>query len=57
MTMFRTNADGTAVCLHRDLSVCPECSHHPHVVEVSGAHYAFPDKATADEARLVLADI
>jgi hypothetical protein len=49
--MFRTNADGTAVCPHRDLSVCPACASDPAVVEVVGAHYYIPD--AAERARLL----
>lgn len=43
---FRTNDDGTAVCPHRDLTVCAECATHPEVVAVAGAHFHMPD---ADE--------
>lgn len=48
---FRTQADGTAVCPHRDLSVCPPCATDPAIVEVAGAHYHLPDPA--DRAALV----
>jgi hypothetical protein len=45
MTTYRSNADGTAVCPHRDLSVCPHCATDPTLVEVAGAHYHLPDPA------------
>ena len=58
---YRTNADGSAVCPHRDLTVCPhrdltvcpDCATHPHIVEVVGAHYHLPD--AADRAELLVA--
>lgn len=52
-TKYRTNADGSAVCPHRDLSVCADCATHPHIVEVFGAHYHLPD--AADRAELLAA--
>ncbi len=42
---YRTNADGSAVCPHRDMSVCADCATHPHIVEVFGAHYHLTDPA------------
>lgn len=42
---WRTNADGSLVCPHRDLSVCAECARHPEVIEVYGAHYWDPDES------------
>ena len=39
---WRTNADGSLACPHRDLSVCPTCAEHPEVAEVVGAHYWDP---------------
>lgn len=42
---YRTNADGSAACHHRDLTVCTNCATHPHIVEVFGAHYYLPDPA------------
>lgn len=42
-TVVRLNADGTAVCPHRDLSVCDACAKDPRFVEVAGAHYFIPD--------------
>lgn len=37
---YRTNADGSAVCAHRDLSCCPACvASDPLLVEVAGVHY------------------
>jgi len=39
---FRTNPDGSAVCPHRDLSVCGECAELPDVVDVYGAHFVLP---------------
>src|SRR3546814_1382936 len=32
-TVYRTNADDSLVCPHRDLSVCPPCADHPHIVD------------------------
>ena len=41
---FRENVDGTAVCIHRDLSCCPECAAaHVEIVEVDGVHYLMED--------------
>ncbi len=51
---YRTNADGSAVCPHRDMSVCADCATHPHIVEVYGAHYHLPD---ADDRAELLAAI
>lgn len=45
------NADGSAVCAHRDLSVCPTCATHPFYVDVVGAHYWVPE--AADRAELL----
>lgn len=53
---FRSNADGTAVCPHRDLSVCTECASHPEIVEVSGAHFHIADPAERAELAAMLAD-
>lgn len=39
---WRTNADGSLVCPHRELSVCPDCAAHPDVIEVEGAHFHDP---------------
>lgn len=51
---YRTNADGTAVCPHRDLSVCPDCyTADPALIEVAGAHFHVTDL----HERLVLAVI
>jgi hypothetical protein len=36
---WRTNADGSLVCDHRDMSVCRECAQHPLVLDCMGAHY------------------
>jgi hypothetical protein len=38
-----TQADGTIVCRHRDLSCCADCAKHPFVVEVAGAHFYVPN--------------
>lgn len=54
MTIYRTNADGSAVCPHRDLSVCPECATDPAMVEVFGAHYYLPDPV---ERAILLAEL
>jgi hypothetical protein len=41
---YRFNADGSAVCAHRDLSVCPKClAADPNLVDVSGAVYLVDD--------------
>lgn len=42
-TVVRLNADGTAVCPHRDLSVCSHCATDARYIEVAGAHYFIPD--------------
>lgn len=42
---FRSNADGTAVCAHRDLTVCADCATDETIVEVFGAFYHLPDPA------------
>lgn len=36
---WATNADGSLVCPHRDLSVCSACAGLPGVTEVVGAHF------------------
>lgn len=56
MPNFRTNADGSAVCPHRDLSVCPGCASDPAVVEVAGAHYYVPDPAERVALDALIAD-
>lgn len=43
MPAFRTNADGSLVCPHRDLSVCPPCAMLPNVREVYGAYFLMTD--------------
>lgn len=44
MSLPRTyNADGSAVCRHRDLSVCAECATDDRYVEVYGVHYFIDD--------------
>src|SRR5580765_4967327 len=50
---FRTNADGSAVCPHRDLSVCRECAALPGVVDVYGAHYVLPPDDAAASAFVI----
>lgn len=57
MTRYRTNADGSAVCPHRDLSVCPACRKDPNLVEASGAWFHFPEPGMADLARAEIARI
>jgi hypothetical protein len=47
---WRTNADGSLACPHRDLSVCPLCAAHPDVYDIAGAHYHL----TTAEAAIVL---
>lgn len=47
MMKYRSNADGSAVCAHRDLSVCDACADSDEaLVEVVGAHFYVPN---ADE--------
>lgn len=50
-----SNADGSAICEHRDLSVCPECATHPLCVEVVGAHFLVADLAERDELLAAIA--
>lgn len=46
MNSFRTNADGSLVCPHRDLSCCPACAAaDERIVDVVGAHFLVPDPA------------
>lgn len=40
---WRHNPDGSLVCPHRDLTVCPRCAEHPDVIDVVGAHYLDTD--------------
>lgn len=53
---FRTASDGSLICRHRDLSVCPECAAHPAVTEVVGAHFFDPDGSVAAEVAEILAE-
>jgi hypothetical protein len=53
--IIRTNADGSAVCPHRDLSVCPSCADNLAMVEVAGVHYFIPDPAERAELAEALA--
>lgn len=40
---YRTNADGSAVCPHRDLSVCAECvAADPDLIDCVGVHFHVP---------------
>lgn len=37
---FETNADGSLICIHRDLSCCKPCAEaHQQIVDVYGAHF------------------
>lgn len=56
-TKYRSNADGTAVCPHRDLSVCASCATDPTLVESMGAHYHVPDPADRAEFVATMAAI
>lgn len=48
--IFREQADGSLVCPHRDLSVCPPCAaSDPAIVDVVGAHFYVPDPADRAE--------
>ncbi len=40
---WRTNATGSLVCPHRNMSVCPDCAEHPDITDVAGAHFYDPD--------------
>lgn len=51
---FRTNADGSLVCQHRDLSCCPVCSDRPEIVDVYGHHYFVPDPVERAALRLLV---
>lgn len=52
---YRSNADGSAVCPHRDLSVCPKClAADDRLVDVVGAVFLIPDPA---ERAAILADL
>lgn len=43
-TTYPTNPDGSAVCPHRDLSVCKPCAAaDPTLVFVHGVYYHIPD--------------
>jgi hypothetical protein len=43
MNKYRTQADGSVVCPHRDLSVCPPClAADPNLVDVVGAVFLIP---------------
>jgi hypothetical protein len=54
MTKYRTNADGSAVCPHRDLSVCPACAHADHdLIAVAGSHFHFPHLTSVERGLLV----
>lgn len=54
LSNFRTNADGSAVCPHRDLTCCPRCAALPEVVEVAGAHYFVADPVERAALRALL---
>lgn len=46
MTAYTTNADGSIVCMHRDLTCCPEClATDERLVDVYGAVFLVPDPA------------
>jgi hypothetical protein len=52
------NADGSAICRHRDLSVCPACrSADPAYVELLGATWYITDPAEHAEALALLAEV
>lgn len=54
---YHVQADGTAVCPHRDLSVCGGCATDENLVEVAGVHYFVEDPSERDDLRAVLAEI
>jgi len=46
MMPLRSNADGSVVCAHRDLSCCERClAADEQLVDVYGAVYRVPDPA------------
>jgi len=53
---MRTNADGSAVCRHRDLSVCDQCATDERYVEVAGVHYWIPDAVERAELQAALSN-
>jgi hypothetical protein len=57
---YRSNADGSAVCQHRDLSVCPTCAAaDDRLVDVVGAHFLIVDPAERAEllAQMAASDV
>lgn len=57
-TKYRSNADGTAVCRHRDLSVCADCAAADEaLVPVSGAYYHVPNPAERAALAAALAEV
>ncbi len=55
MSDYRTNADGSAVCPHRDLTCCPDCvASDVRLVDVAGEYYFVPDPA---ERAALIADL
>jgi hypothetical protein len=45
MHNFRTNADGSLVCRHRDLGCCEVCADaHGEIIAVEGQHYWVVDR-------------
>lgn len=46
---WHEQADGSLVCPHRDLSVCPDCAaSHVEAVDVFGQHFWIADPADRD---------
>jgi hypothetical protein len=57
-TTYRTQADGSAVCPHRDLSVCDAClKSDDRLVEGLGCAYFVPNAAERADLRLTLTEI
>lgn len=58
MGKYRTNADGSAVCPHRDLSVCTPCAAADRMlVEVEGVHFLALTNAERIEFLAIAADV
>lgn len=51
---WRENDDGTAVCPHRDLSVCSSCANEPELVDGRGAYFWIGDSELRAEAKAAL---
>ena len=53
---FHTQADGSIVCRHRDVSCCDACATKiPHCYMIYGRHFFLPDPAGRAEVVTLLA--